>query len=83
MSSALNQETLKDTVLPSLITLSKDAVPNIRFNVAKAMEVIVPTLKKTKQAGLVGEIIKPALTKMAEDTDPDVRYYAGKALSVC
>ena len=64
------------------MNLGKDPIPNIRFNVAKSLEQVVPILK-AKNAAVVNDQIKPMLTKLKEDTDVDVRYYAGKALAIC
>ncbi len=58
-----------------------DPIPNIRFNVAKAFEVLSSVLIKTPEGK---EVIKtkigPALEKLKEDSDADVRFFAQKAL---
>lgn len=63
--------------------LASDPIPNIRFNVAKALEVLTTVLAQ-QEGGieLVKENIIPSLEKLKDDGDADVRYFAGKALEV-
>lgn len=80
----MSPEMIKDLILPTLQTLGQDPIPNIRFNVAKALESIVPVLKKsTSASSAVANTVKPILTKLVDDPDVDVRYFGGKALAVC
>ncbi len=78
----MTPDVVKEQVLPALVQLSKDSIPNVRFNVAKALETLANTLKSQNNAALV-EQIKPVLTKLKEDTDTDVRYFAQRALAAC
>jgi len=41
----LTPETLSKSVVSPLILLSKDVVPNIRINAAKALKIVIPLLK--------------------------------------
>ncbi|KAJ3158369.1 hypothetical protein HDU86_002835 [Geranomyces michiganensis] len=80
IASAVNGDALRDNILPTVITLAADPIPNIRFNVAKCFEQIIPLAKKANLGStVVAEQIKPALAKLAEDSDNDVRYYAQRA----
>jgi serine/threonine-protein phosphatase 2A regulatory subunit A len=54
-------------------------VPNIRFNVAKLMEKVVPIV----DGAVVQQTIRPCLLELAEDPDMDVRFYAKRALTAC
>jgi len=54
-------------------------VPNVRFNVAKTMALIVPSL----DSHTIEFQIKPCLTKLHEDEDMDVKYFADAALVLC
>jgi len=81
LSPAVNAEVLKEYIIPTIAKLSTDPIPNIRFNVAKSLEVLVGIIKtKPELASMLIEMIKPNLTKMSEDGDMDVRYYSQKAL---
>ena len=80
LSPVLTPEVVRDQLLPALIQLQSDPIPNIRFNVAKSLEVIIPLLKAADQKVIVNEKIKPSLSKLHEDLDGDVRYYAQRAL---
>ena len=56
--------------------MAQDPVPNIRFNVAKAIEVVYPKLNNSNK-----EKCKDVLCKMeSEDKDFDCTFYADKAL---
>jgi serine/threonine-protein phosphatase 2A regulatory subunit A len=81
MSSALSPEVLRDMILPTVLNLANDPIPNIRFNVAKSLEQITPIVKSHASiAAIFGEKIQPVLSKLVNDTDEDVRYYAQRAL---
>ena len=54
-------------------------VPNIKFNVAKMLEKLVPLV----DASVVERTIKPCLLELHEDADVDVRFFAHQALSSC
>jgi len=41
----LTPETLSKSIAPVLILLSKDTVPNVRMNAAKALKLVIPLLK--------------------------------------
>lgn len=80
MAPALDVPVVKSSVLDFVLTLVHDRIPNIRFNVAKALEVLATTL--AQQPGgkeLVSEGIMPALATLRDDKDADVRFFATKA----
>ena len=54
-------------------------VPNIKFNVAKMLEKLVPLV----DAAVVQKTIKPCLQELQRDSDVDVRFFAGQALGSC
>ncbi len=54
-------------------------VPNIKFNVAKMLERLIPLL----DASVIEQTIKPTLMELNEDQDVDVRYFARQALASC
>jgi len=80
LSGVVNAQVLQDSIVPTMATLSNDPIPNIRFNVAKSFETVIPLLKKFELAGLLNDVVIPRLTSMVEDTDGDVRFYSQKAL---
>jgi len=71
VATLLTPETLSKSIVSSLILLSKDIVPNIRLNAAKALKIVIPLLKDKS-----ADMCKKALNQMTEDTDPDVKYIA-------
>ena len=81
MASALNEEVIRASVLETVNKLVSDTVPNIRFNVAKCLEVLAETLhNEPGGAQLVADGIIPGLEKLKDDPDADVRFFAIKGL---
>jgi len=68
-----------NNILPVTLSLVNDPIPNIRFNVAKALERMIPSLAPTHKA-VLDQQVKPALERLAADQDPDVRFFAAQAL---
>ena len=66
-------------VLPTVTNLANDSVANVRFNVAKTLQLIAPMVEPT----LIHGVIKPCLDKLNSDADVDVKYFAQEALAVC
>lgn len=71
----MDSEVATHKVLPVILDMAKDDVPNIRFNVAKALLVISP-----KCNSMVETQILPTLRTLIEDCDRDVRYFAKQTL---
>ena len=81
MTPSLNLDVVKDSIMQTLLSLLNDPIPNIRFNVAKALEVIGTTYGSTPEGkALVKEKIVPALQSLQNDADADVRYFSNRAL---
>ncbi|KAI9314503.1 armadillo-type protein [Dichotomocladium elegans] len=81
MAEALPIDTVRDSVMPTVIEMSNDPIPNIRFNVAKSLETMIPLFKQNKAtATLVSSLARPTLEKLSGDTDGDVRFFANRAL---
>jgi serine/threonine-protein phosphatase 2A regulatory subunit A len=81
IAPSLNLDIIRSDILEPLLALAIDAIPNIRFNVAKALEVLATTYSKAPEGlQLVQSKIVPVLEKMKNDPDADVRYFATRAL---
>lgn len=83
MAPALDIDALRSLVIAAVVQLASDPIPNIRFNVAKALEVLSTVL--SAQSGgreLVQQTILPPLVRLKDDTDADVRFFATKALEI-
>ena len=76
LAEAVGEDAIKTTMLPLILKMADDKVPNIRFNVGKCLEKMVPFLDKETYE----ERIKPTLEKMAKDADHDVSYHAIQAM---
>jgi serine/threonine-protein phosphatase 2A regulatory subunit A len=79
LSEGAQQPSISETI----VHLAEDPIPNIRFNVAKALEVLA-TVVGPQPGGqeVVKDALVPAIRKLKDDSDADVRYFAGKALEV-
>lgn len=74
MTPSLDVATIRDSVLDAALNLVNDPIPNIRFNVAKALEILGVTLSTDAEGQeIAGRKIVPALEKLSGDADPDVR----------
>lgn len=94
MAPALSVDLIRSSVLPVVLSLSNDRIPNIRFNVAKALETLSirlgspfcnSTISGQGQSGgkeLLRTDLLPALDKLVGDKDADVRFFAEKGRNV-
>ena len=74
MASSLNAQMIRDTVLDAALSLANDPIPNIRFNVAKCLEVLAGVLADSADGQeLIQRRIMPALQKLQQDQDADVK----------
>ena len=81
MSQALTGDAIRDHMVPLAVALASDPIPNVKFNVAKTISIMIPLLKKSNLQSVLNDKVKPALSKLHDDSDIDVRYFAGVALS--
>ncbi|KAK0506238.1 armadillo-type protein [Armillaria luteobubalina] len=79
IAPSLSLEIVQAEIIDPLLQLATDAIPNIRFNVAKALEVLAATYSGTPEGRLLVQRILPALEQLKNDQDADVRYFATRA----
>lgn len=79
LAPVVGSDVISNSMLPLVVKMASDAVPNIRFNVAKTIQTLIPLL----ETSVVQTRVKPCLAKLFEDSDRDVRYYAGQGLHQC
>ena len=79
LATVVGSDVLYGSLLPAVLGMVSDAVPNVRFNVAKTLQMLVPLL----EPGLVASQVKPKLLELSEDHDKDVQYFAQRALACC
>lgn len=78
LSSVMPSEVIAEDMLGVCLNMASDKVPNVRFNVARTLQTIIPKL----DPNVVRVHIKPCLEKLQkEDTDTDVKQYATQALA--
>ena len=77
LATTVGNDLLLDTMLPIVLQMGTDPVPNIRFNVAKTLQLLLPLLDAT----FTQQRVKPCLQSLLEDADQDVRFFAGQALA--
>jgi len=70
-------QVLQETVLPLVLGLAHDPVPNVRFNVSRTLRVIIQNIDQK-----VGEArIRPVLLELQRDNDSDVQFFTQQALA--
>lgn len=62
-------------ILPLLLEMATDPVPNVRFNVAQALG----EMGTICSASTYEQQIHPVLSLLQDDMDRDVRFYADKS----
>lgn len=74
---ALSHSMVLEVLLPIVLAMASDPVPNIRFTVAKTLVHLAATpTASAKNDTLVHHEIAPVLAKLAADLDRDVRKFA-------
>ncbi|XP_042496949.1 protein phosphatase PP2A regulatory subunit A-like [Macadamia integrifolia] len=76
LAPVLGAEIICSKLLPVVIYASKDRVPNIKFNIAKVLQSLIPIVDHS----VVEQTIRPCLVELSEDPDVDVRFFASQAL---
>ncbi|KAG8835957.1 hypothetical protein FRC17_010926, partial [Serendipita sp. 399] len=84
ISPSLNVQVIRDDILETVLRLAGDPIPNIRFNVAKTIDVIATVIVSSSDGrDVTKNTLIPALQQLQADNDADVRYFSGKALEKC
>ena len=76
LKSSLKPDFINTKLLPEILSMKDDPIPNIKINISKCIESLAQQLT---DANVRKEAI-PVLKKLAGDTDFDVKYYAEKAM---
>jgi len=76
LAPLLGPEVALNRLMPIVLTLIHDTVPNVRLNVARALDRLADLL----DADSVKRLAVPSLTLLATDADRDVKYYAEASL---
>lgn len=77
MAKAMDATTAQSEVLPILLEMACDTVPNVRFNVAKGLGIVGPLFNQS----VYESQITPILELLSDDPDRDVRYFASQTSS--
>ncbi|KAH0756827.1 hypothetical protein KY290_020320 [Solanum tuberosum] len=76
LAPVMGSEITCSKLLPVVITAAKDRVPNVKFNVAKVLQSLIPVVDQS----VAEKTIRSSLVELAEDPDVDVHFYASQAL---
>lgn len=79
MITVVTPEVLELLIIPSLLKLSTDKIPNIRFNVAKTITALLPLVEMRNDVIIN---LKPCLNQLATDQDMDVQFFSQKGLAI-
>lgn len=71
---------LDEHLVPIVVKLANDTVPNVRFNVAKTIQAMHKTCGSMSSSALDNQLV-PCLRRLSVDQDPDVKFFASRALS--
>lgn len=77
LAEACGTEITTRVLLPTVLQLATDNVPNVRFNVAKTLQKISPYL----ETSVIEQQVKPTLDKLNGDSDVDVKHFASEAIA--
>jgi len=76
----MSAEVIQESLLPTLLALSQDPIPNIRFNVAKSLGVIIPILREAGMKNIIDGEIAQRLQQLEADSDQEVKYFGHQAM---
>jgi serine/threonine-protein phosphatase 2A regulatory subunit A len=74
----LSQDTVESVIIPIIVHMAADSVPNVRLNVARTIQDIVATSANKYRGNFLEKCVAPTLAVLCEDTDRDVRFYASQ-----
>jgi len=67
-------------LVPMVVKLTNDPVPNVRFNAAKTILAMHQVCGKSTPKSFDGQLV-PCLYRLLQDQDPDVKFFAQKAVT--
>lgn len=73
-------ETLENIIMPLLLQMVNDAVPNVRLTVARTLKDVISHSGSVLHDSFLQSCILPSLNSLAGDDDRDVRFYSSAAL---
>lgn len=74
ISPSLTLPIIQSEIIGPLLQLAADPIPNIRFNVSKALEILATTCGSTAEGReFIQQKVVPALEQQKNDVDADVR----------
>lgn len=76
LAEGCQKEAATKLMLSTVVGLGSDAVPNVKFNVAKTLMRIGQWLDSQS----IQTQVKPVLEKLKQDSDADVSYFAIEAM---
>ncbi|KAH7911197.1 armadillo-type protein [Hygrophoropsis aurantiaca] len=81
ISPSLTLPIVQSEIIAPLLQLAVDPIPNIRFNVAKSLEVLAVSFGATVEGReFINQRVIPVLEQQKNDSDADVRYFSTRAL---
>lgn len=78
----LTVPTLETIIVPLILQMVTDAVPNVRLTVARTLKDIVTCSGSGMNEAFLDTSIGPALKTLSTDTDRDVRFYSTSVRSI-
>jgi serine/threonine-protein phosphatase 2A regulatory subunit A len=72
----LSVGTLEDVIVPLILHMASDSVPNVRLTVARTLKDIIATSGGIMHDTFLDTSIVPSLKTLSGDADRDVRFYS-------
>lgn len=79
LATVAGAQLLEKHLVPMVVRMASDPVPNVRFNAAKTIQAMHKTCATASPDSLESNLL-PCLRRLCADEDPDVRYFAGRSL---
>lgn len=78
LAEAGTTQFIEKNLVPMIMKMANDPVPNVRFNSAKTIQVM---LKAPAARTVTQTTLTPCLQRLVTDDDPDVKFFAQRAMS--
>jgi len=78
-ASGVSTDVFANSLMPLIHKLCTDPVPNVRVNVAKALDAVGQAHVDDK--AFLDKLVRPNIDILLKDTDQDVKFLAGEALA--
>jgi len=80
LAEAAGAEFIDTHLVPMVVRLTSDPVPNVRFNAAKTIKAMHHVCARVSPGALKNQLV-PCLYRLLGDEDPEVKFFAQQAIN--